>query len=63
MLNSRSPRVSHFFASSVVPHSPKYTLFAPNTDFAKALSLVSLGSRRNGKQRLCRVLEGKKGVF
>jgi len=42
-------------------------LFVPR-NFAEALPLVSLGmtanprGRRNGKQRLCRILGGKQGV-
>jgi len=54
------------FPHSPFPHPPQCTLFAPQ-NFAWALSSVSLGttviSRRNGKQRLCRILDGKQGAL
>ena len=60
---SNEPQLVH---NSPLAHIPKCTLFAAQ-NFAKALFSISLGTavtpRRNEKQRLCKILGGKRGVL
>jgi len=59
-------RIVHEKLLIAISISPIIHLVCPQ-NFAQAISLVSLGMtvipRRNGKQRLCRILGGKQGVL
>ena len=60
---SNEPQLVH---NSPLAHIPECTLFAAQ-NFAKALFSISLGTAvipsRNEKQRLCKILGGKRGVL